>query len=214
MEHLTPQMSIPVLPTLAADRKSSRKPLCPNRKLPWANCFHAPSDHLVVRILPDGVESNSKVIKTSLPPSEVTRHSTCLSQDYIRRNNHAKRRMNEVRIAKQELNDLLSGNTSTNATLNDAALERAEINVDRARKSSRTLREALSTQIYTLQTAMMTVTISYDLSLVKDLPDPQELLKQHIYLADTYVCYFCSFSDTFTYSRNRIKIQRANKETV
>jgi hypothetical protein len=177
-------MCVPVLPNSNVDPQSIREPLRPNPELPWADCYHSSSDHLVVRILPQpGAGEDPHTVMTVLPASDVSRHSNYICEDYRRRNKVSRRRIKEVKIARKELNDLLEG-IPANVTLDEAALEEAQVTVSRATEASKALKKSLSRLMNAQQTPIMTVRISHDLSLVKDLPDPRELLNQQIYLAE------------------------------
>lgn len=178
-------MCIPVLSSTKVNPESSREPLRPDRELPWDDCLHLSSDNLVVRILPEEVEdSNPNTVKTSLPESDVIRHSNYVCADEHQRMQVLRRRKREAKDAEKEFHDLLSG-IQTNVTLNDAAFQQAELKVARTTASSTAIKRSLAV-LKAQQIPIMTVRVSYDLSLVKDLPDPQELLDQQIYLAKMY----------------------------
>jgi hypothetical protein len=178
----TPQMYVPVLPNSIVDPESSRKPLRPNRDLPWENCYQSSFDHLVVRVLPQPGDRDLQTAITSLPAADFSRHSKYICEDYKYRNRIARQRRKERHIAEEELRNLCN---NSNATLDDATLEQAQLNVAHATKASMTLGTSLSWQTDDQQDPIMTVRVSHDLSLVKDLPDPQELLNRQLYLVDS-----------------------------
>ncbi|KZP04865.1 hypothetical protein FIBSPDRAFT_1054416 [Athelia psychrophila] len=162
-------MCTPVWPT--TEHPSSRTPLRTDKPLPWNNCYHSSFDSIIVRV-PTAYEDAEGAVM--LLKSEISRHNAIIRDDQQRANAALKLHQPIPAIGEPSAEDgQISPRNRSQESLQNEPLP--DDDYDSA-KSAQEFAQAIvnMAEMDRPPETMITVEMSYDLSYVQTLTDPQE----------------------------------------
>ncbi|KZP18768.1 hypothetical protein FIBSPDRAFT_863335 [Athelia psychrophila] len=168
-EGIEPDMCTPVWPT--TEHPSSRAPLRTDKPLPWKNCYHSSFDSIIVRV-PTAYEDPKGAVM--LLESELSRHNEIIDDDQQRADATFKSHQPIPAVGETSANDgQISPRNRSQESLENEPLP--DDDHDSA-KSAQDFAQAIvnMAEMDRPPETMITVEMTYDLSYVQTLPDPQE----------------------------------------